>query len=136
MTGPNPTIEQQAMADAIELSSDLMSMHADLAANPPRSTPTPESRADDYQTHLVNALAHAMRQASTGNMGRVDGRWIPRKTDVEVTYEDDDEYHPEATIRLCCYVHCDSKTNSVEYLADLLERLAAGLRSYPRGVAP
>ena len=124
-----------ALARAQQISQDLMAMHADLAAHPPRSTPTPESRADDYQTHLTNALAHAMRQASTGNIGRVDGRWIPRKTDVEVDYPDDDEYHPEATIRLGCYVHCDSKTNSVEYLAELLERLAAGLRTYPRGRA-
>lgn len=121
-----------ALVHAQQLSQDLMAMHADLRANPPRSTPTPESRADDYQTHLANALGHAMRQTES-NMGRVDGRWIPRKTDVEVTYEDDDEYHPEATIRLGCYVHCDGKTNAVEYLAELLERLAAGLRTYPRG---
>ena len=97
------------------------------------STTDHERRADEYSTHLANALAHAMRQAGAGDMGRVDGRWIPRKTDVDVSYPDDDEYHPEATIRLGCYVHCDGKTNSVEYLAELLERLAAGLRSYPRG---
>ena len=115
-----------AMAHAQQISQDLMAMHEDLAANPPRSTPTAESRANDLQEDHESELQRTMEAANLlPYRGPVTGNLRPDSSSVEIDYRDDDTWHPQGWATLRVFYHGESFDN----FWDQLERLCAARRA-------